>query len=472
MATEKVVLVDIYPQLQDLHGVYALSSVLKQAGARTSYLADRNRERLLRTVVASDPDLVCYSTMSGEMSEYVAFDRRLKERWKGVSLIGGAGPTYSADILRGTTIQAYCVGEGEHAILDFVRSGFTPAKNIVACGGRDAGPYHRLADLDAMPFPDRDIVYREDSLRRDMTSKQFFSGRGCPYRCTYCFNHAFAEKFGTCGPPVRKKSVGYLLEEIEGVRRRYPLRVVSFNEDTFILDRAWFFAFAEAYPRRIGLPYTCNIRANLVDEELVRALKESGCVGVNWSIESGDEGIRNDVLKRAMSEEQIVRTGDLLAKYRIPHRVGNVIGVPGESFEQMLATVRLNSRVRPVLALGSIFAPYPGLRLTDTAVRMGLYTPAPGAWPQNYLRCDLELPAAQRRRIERLTCLFPLLVRRPRLLESRTWMRLLFALPTPALRLFWVYLYSTALARLYRVGGSPVQKARFAWRAFLNFMRT
>lgn len=470
--TEKIVFVDIYPQIQDLHGVYALSSLLKRAGVETRYLAQRNQARLVRQIAALAPDLVCYSTMSGEMLDYVAFDRRLKDVWKGVSVIGGPGPTYSAALLRGTTIQAYCVGEGEHAILEFVRSGFRPSKNIVSCGGEDTGPYHPLVELDAMPFPDRDIIYREDSLRRDMTSKQFSSGRGCPYRCTYCFNHAFWKKFRDSGPPVRKKSVAYLFEEIDNVRRRYPLGLVSFNEDTFVLDRPWFFSFAAAYPGRIGLPYTCNIRANLVDEDLVKALKESGCVGVNWSIESGDDRIRNDVLKRAMSEEQILRTGDLLARYGLPHRIGNVIGIPGESFEQMLGTVRLNSRTRPVLALGSVFAPYPGLALTDTAIQMGLHTPVAGVWPQNYLRCDLRLPEAQRRRIERLACLFPLLVRFPSLLESRVWMRLLFSLPMFVLRPSWVYLYSSGLARLYRVEGSPLQKARLAFRAFTNFLRT
>jgi hypothetical protein len=470
--TETVVFADIYPQLQDLHGVYALSAALRQAGAETRYLADRNQARLARKIAALSPRLVCYSTMSGEMADYVAFDRRLKRAWRGFSVIGGAGPTYSAALLKGSTIDAYCVGEGEAALVDFLRGGCRPSKNIVARGGEDSGPYHPLADLDALPFPDREVVYREDSLRRDMTSKQFSSGRGCPYACTYCFNHAFRRKFAGCGPAVRKKSVAYLLDEIEEVRRRHPLRLVAFNEDTFILDRRWFLAFAEAYPRRIGLPYTCNIRANLADEDLVRALKESGCAGVNWSIESGDDHVRNDVLKRGMSEEQILRTGDLLARYRLPHRIGNVIGVPGENFEQMLATVRLNARVRPVLALGSVFAPYPGLELTETAIREGLYAPVEGVWPQNYLRSDLDLPREQRRRIERLACLFPFLVQRPALLESRRWMRFLFSLPVSLLRPLWVWRYSSALARLYRVEGPPLRRARLAGRAFLNFLRT
>jgi hypothetical protein len=100
--TESVAFVDIYPQLQDLHGVYALSSALRRAGAETRYLADRNQARLARRVAALKPDLVCYSTMSGEMPDYVAFDRRLKSAWSGVSLIGGPGPTYSAGMLRGT----------------------------------------------------------------------------------------------------------------------------------------------------------------------------------------------------------------------------------------------------------------------------------------------------------------------------------------------------------------------------------
>jgi hypothetical protein len=156
----------------------------------------------------------------------------------------------------------------------------------------------------------------------------------------------------------------------------------------------------------------------------------------------------------------------------LPHRIGNVIGIPGESFEQMLQTVRLNSRVKPVLALGSIFAPYPGLNLTDQAVALGLHTVKEGHWPQNYLRCDFALPAAERRRIEQLTCLFPLLVQYPWAMENPAWRKLLFALPLWLLRPLWVYVYSSRLAKLYKVKGPLHLKLRLAFRAFKNFLRT
>ena len=103
--------------------------------------------------------------------------------------------------------------------------------------------------------------------------------------------------FKGCGATIRKKSVDYLLEEIKDVKRRYPLKVVVFQDDTFILKRDWLLEFCERFPKEIGLPYTCNIRANLIDEETIKILKKGDCACVYWSIESGNDAIRNNLLK-------------------------------------------------------------------------------------------------------------------------------------------------------------------------------
>ena len=124
--------------------------------------------------------------------------------------------------------------------------------------------------------------------------------------------------------------------------------------------------FCERFPKEVGIEYTCQIRANLIDEEIVSLLKESRCVLVTWSIESGNDHTRNKILKRNMSTDDILNTGRLLAKYKIPSRIGNVIGTPGESFDNILETLELNIESRPQLAMAWTFVPYPGLSLTIT----------------------------------------------------------------------------------------------------------
>ena len=241
--------------------------------------------------------------------------------------------------------------------------------------------------------------------------------------------------FKGCGRIVRK-SVDYLFEEIRSVRRAYPLAMVIFNDDTFIVNKRWFLEFAERFPREIGVPYTCNIRANLLDDDIARGLKESGCRNVNWSIESGNERLRNDVLRRRMSDQQILRAAELLHRYGIAFRIGNLIALPGETLEQMYETVELNARARPLMGLANIFVPFPGLELTRYAKEGGYYRESSQSeLPKDYFTASaLSYTAAEKARIYKLMCLFPFFVRFPVLFRRRRLRELLFTLPRAVLR--------------------------------------
>jgi len=464
--------VDLGKDIYDQHGVYSLIAVLKKNGVQVHYVGRASAGRTIRKLQALGADALLYSSFSHTLDHYAAFDRIAKQALpRVVSVIGGPGPTLSPHELKDSTIDAYCVGEGEQSLVGFLRGGFTSYGNIRR---RDEGFSQRallpLADLDALPLPDRDVVYGADSLLRDAPSKQFFSGRGCPYDCTYCVNHSFRELFKGLGPVMRKKSVGYVLEEIRSVRAKYPLGNVVFNDDLFIMDKKWLWEFAERYPREIGLPYTCNIRANLVDEDVVRALKDSGCRGTNWSIECGDAQLRNEVLRRNMTDEHILRTGELLAKYRIPNRIGNLIAIPGENRGQMLKTVEMNIRCRPTLAIGSIFTPYPGLRLTQYAIDKGYYTPRPaGDLPHNcYRRSVLNISRADNRWVQKLMCLFPVFVRFPGLYARRGVRRFLWALPIFLLRPVRELVFTMGMIRLY-IAKTPLRlRLRMAMRYIRN----
>lgn len=326
----RTLFVDLSKDIYDRHGIYAISASLKKEGIETGYLCGSSHESMIRSIVQLRPQLVMYSSFSHTLNSYRDFDNSLKKQFQVVSIIGGAGATFSPSYIDDTTINAACVGEGDQAIPHFIANGLGSGNNIYLRGKGFDGGMHPLVNLDFLPFPDRDDVYRSDPLRARLPSKQFISGRGCPYLCTYCFNHTYNNLVRKHGDIVRKKSVEYLCEEILLVKRRYSLPMVVFNDDTFILNREWLFRFAAQYPSKVGIPYSCNIRANLVNEDVVRALKESGCVAVNWSIESGDEQYRNTILKRNITDEQILGTSELLSRYGINNRIGNLIGLPGE----------------------------------------------------------------------------------------------------------------------------------------------
>lgn len=468
----RTLFVDILDDLYDRQAIYPLAAVLKKSGIQVDYLCSSRFESLIRRISELRPQLVMYSSFSHTLPAYARFDAMLKQQCDVVSIIGGSGPTFNPTYIDRTTINAACIGEGDIALLEFIASGFRPGKNIHVRGEQFCNELHLLADLDSLPIPDRDIIYRQDDVRANIPSKQFVSGRGCPFLCTYCFNHSYNNIIRDYGEIIRKKSVGYLCEELDSVRKKYPLNLVLFNDDTFIVKRDWFFEFCSTYPSRIGIQYGCNIRANLIDEDIVRALKESNCVAINWSIESGNESIRNRILKRNITDEQILDTAALLNKYGIRHRIGNIIGLPGETREQMLQTVELNIRTKPVYALANIFVPYPGLDLTRYAIEQGHYTEIPEEQlPQGYFsNSALNISAEDNRWIQKLLYIFPLFVKFPRIFYNRHAHATIFLLPKIILRPVYELFYGLMFRKVYKVTSTPLNNLRFYLRYFKSII--
>jgi len=261
-----------------------------------------------------------------------------------------------------------------------------------------------------------------------------------------------------------------LLEEIKLVKRDYPLKNIVFQDDTFILNKKWFVEFCERFPREIGLTYTCNVRANLVDEEIVQGLRDSNCCCVNWSIESGDKFLRNEVLKREMSNEQILETAGLLTKYGIKYRIGNIIGLPGESFEQMLETVELNIQAKPYLGLANIFVPFPGLELTKYAIENGYYNQnKKNKLPKSFfVKSVLNISKSKKKKIYKLMCLFPVFTSIPQLFYNFRWCKALFLMPTFLLRLVYEIVYTYKFSKMYAAKTPIKQKLRMAVRYLRN----
>lgn len=462
----KVVFIDLLKDFYDQHGIYSLSSSMKRHNISAYFISGKSYKRILARIAQIKPDLLLYSTFFSNIPNYIEFDRIAKRMFNVKSLIGGPGPTFNWECIKDSSIDAACIGEGESALVDFINGGFRSNKNIFCRDDRMPSEFYPLVELDNIPFPDRDIIYQTDPLLRDMPSKQFLSGRGCPYECTYCFNHNFRDIFKNCGPIIRKKSVDYLLEEIRLIKKKYPLANVVFNDDIFIVDKKWFLEFCGRFPKEIGLTYTCNIRANLVDEQIVKALRKSNCIGVNWSIESGNDFLRNKVLKRGMSSEQILNTAYLLTKYKIPYRTGNIIGLPGENYKQMLETLELNIKAKPNLGLANIFIPFPMLKLTEYAIKQGYYKPDPRTkLPKDFFtRSPMNINPLEHKTIQKLMCLFPIFVKFPFLFYNPCLRKALFWFPLYLLRKLYEAFYCFKMMKLYVVKAPFLHRCRMAIR--------
>lgn len=472
MKIKKAVFVDLWESFYDRHPIYAIAAVLKKHGVEVVFCFSKNPVRALAETLKSDADLVLYSSFSVHVPLFIEFDKQLKLHQPGAfSIIGGPGVSDKAShsMLHMSSINAVCIGEGDIPIDEFIQSsGECRANLILAENLMKPYAFNKYAVLDELPFPDRDPVYIRDSLRAVMPSKQFMGSRGCPYKCTYCHNHLEHELFKGCGTHVRLKSVDYFIEEIKQVKKKYPFKTAVFQDDVFFVNKKWGFEFCEKFPKEVGIPFTCNVRSNLMNEDVVRALKEGGCEVVAWAIESGDQEVRN-LLSRHMSDENIVRAGELFNKYKIRHRINNVIGIPGESYEQMLKTLDLNIKSKPYFSSAHIFIPFDGLKLTEYAIENN-YMSSDGMkkLPDTFTdESVLNFSPEDKKKIKKLMLVFPIFSRFPKLYFNKTLKKLILNhFPIWILSILYEPIQLFYWSQMYRVKPSFITRLRIIRRYF------
>jgi anaerobic magnesium-protoporphyrin IX monomethyl ester cyclase len=426
-------------------GLLYLSSVLRQAGheVRLAVAADEDPVTVAR---AWQPAVLGYSVYTGSQAYYRDLNLRIKGTLAGVvSVFGGPHPTYFPEFVEEPGVDAVCIGEGEGAILDLVKAveAGRPLSGIgnwwlKSDGTVERNPVRDLEnDLDLLPFPDRELLFEKDSFIRQSGIKHFITSRGCPYDCTYCFNHALAEVYRGKGKRLRQMSVGRVIEEVQGVQARYPMQFVVFLDDLFIVHAEWLRELAERFPREVGLPFFCNVRANLVTKEKMALLKEAGCTSVGMGLETGNASLRNEILNRNLSNEQIIQASRLIHEAGIQLLTTNMLGLPGGTLQLDFETLALNHTCQPAYANAFLYQPYPRTELGDYArqhayVEGSLDDIDPSAWERSVLRFAT---LAEKRQIENLNKLFALAVEWP---WSTALVRRLIQLPpNPLFRLVY-----------------------------------
>ncbi len=458
------------------HGILLISALLKKHGHRVSLVVASEQDPV-QAALRLRPDVVGYSVYTGTQLYYLDVNRRIKAQIPVMSIFGGPHPTFFPEMIEQEGVDGVCVGEGEYATLELLnaleaRQPYTGIRNwLFKVDGRvvrnPLRPLLTSAELDALPFADRQLLYDAHPASRDSHIRPFITGRGCPYNCSFCFNEAYSRLYRAAGHSVhmRRRSVGNVLAEIKDVASRYRLSFITFMDDTFILNPSWLREFGERYRLEVGLPFWCQVRANLVNEEVTALLRRSGCVSVSFGIEAGDDRLRNQILNRSMSRAEILDAAAVLRRNGIAFSTNNMLGLPTGSLAEDLETLALNVLCRPAYANVFLYQPYPKTALGEMALRegymSGTFDDLSGSVSQNTL-IRFERPG-ESRRVENLQKLFAVTVEFPWLLPL-----VKRAIALPPNPLFWaIYKGWKGFAmkrRIFPYHLSPREYVTAAWR--------
>lgn len=403
-------------------GLMYLSSVLKQKGHEVRGVMLRHQD-IFSIVANFKPSLIGFSVMTGEQKLCLETNAELKAKYNFFSLWGGPHATFATeDLIVEEGVDAVCQGEGEQVILEVVRrleAGETlfDVNNLYV---KENGQLYRnplrplMPDLDVMPFPDRDLFreFKEDKAFNLMAS------RGCPYKCSYCFNHRLNQMYKGNGKIVRYRSVQNVITELQQMVVQDGAELFNFHDDLFTISKKWFKDFAKVYGDYIRVPYICSVRVEHVDEAIGEALQYSGCHQVFMGLEAGNDEIRGPILDRKMSKQDIIDCVHLLNHYGINVITQNMVGIPGATLEHDYETLELNIACQPYFSWVSICTPYPNTNLADRAKALGVIGPEymSKIYDTYHYRTILDIPHA--RQVDNLHKLFSIAAHYPELLPK------------------------------------------------------
>jgi|YelNatPaOPRAMG01_1025707.scaffolds.fasta_scaffold43437_2 radical SAM superfamily enzyme YgiQ (UPF0313 family) len=327
-------------QVQLLHAPTLFQDGLTRGFPRIARLFN-NDKQIFEQLRTYQPDLIAFSVVTFHYEialHYAQICRRLCPQAKIV--FGGIHVSCVPEVVIANDFIDYIViGEGEQAFVDIIRhiENGRPLQPIVNTWYK--GPHGDiikgkqigfLQNLDSLPHYDKEIwedIFPIKSYYLTMAS------RGCPYQCTYCFNHYFKNIPEEKSIYVRRRSVSHVIEELKIAKEKYHSTTIEFWDDIFILDKAWLKEFLEAYKKEIHLPFKCYIHVNLFDEDIARWLKEANCRWVDFGIQHINEAYRKTYLKRHETNADIIKTIRLLKKYKIVSFADYIVGLPGDTFE-------------------------------------------------------------------------------------------------------------------------------------------
>ena len=389
----------IYPntgsQLGFSYGLASISAVLKKAGheAEIMHLCEKleplpTREEFLTRVENYAPDIIGFSVVSTQWNYTLQLAEWLRSRMPQTPLVcGGPHATMVPEqILETGLIDYVFTGESEKAFLEFIERkeqgrNLADVRNLgmMTDEGPVINPVRPLPDVKSLPAKDYELFDFQNVIDRKNGWVGLMSSRGCPFNCTYCFNHKMVKKYRedlNCSFKelnyIRYENISDMIDEIDYLLNNYTnIKMFIFDDDLFTYDKSFVREFCEAYKTRFDIPFVVNGHVAFFDDERAQALSEAGCRIVKFGVESGSSRIRDNVMQRHMSNEQIKEAIRSVHRYNMHSSTFIMIGLPYEDQTDVTATIDLLADAQPGRFRWSFFYPFPGTEAHRMSVEGG-----------------------------------------------------------------------------------------------------
>jgi len=321
-----------------------------------------------------DIDAVCISALSTQYRYVKWLVGQLKERTDKPVILGNALATFSAEVVfKNTAVDICVIGEGERTLVELLANlgDLAGIKGIVY---REDGrivfnaPREYIKNLDEIVFPLRDKFAMDIYLKHcclssnaEIRAISVITARGCPYECNFC-----SKTF----QGVRLRSVDNIIQEIEQLRSKYDFQGISFSDELTLVNKARTYELCK-YLKKAKLAWGCQGRVNVVDLELLKTMRDSGCKSLGFGVESGSQKIL-DKMNKGICVEDAVKAIKMTKCAGIEPLIQMMHGYPGEDKDTLEETFDFFRKVKSPTMQFSMTTALPGTVLFNDAKKRGL----------------------------------------------------------------------------------------------------
>lgn len=352
-------------------GLGYVAAVLLHEGHEVSVIDAKNDnlsyEQIRQCVIDFRPDILGVTAMTHEIHAAARTCTDVKRAAPAVlTVVGGPHATALPERMLDEfpDIDVAVIGEGEYTAAELARA--LPSNDFTTIPGiafrRENSivrttPRPWITDLDSVPFPAWHLFPK--------VTWPVIAGRGCPFGCTFCQR--------ALGRKVRMRTTDNVIAEFDAQEANLGQRSSWFQDETFALNRKWVDELLlKMHERNARNGYVwewkANSRANLADADLYRRMREAGCVGLDFGIESGNDEILKRI-KKGITKEAARMAIQSAKEANIFANAFFIIGHPGETWRTGLETVRFAAECRPDRIAVGVMVPYPGTEVWELARR-------------------------------------------------------------------------------------------------------
>lgn len=343
-------------------GIESLSANLKKHGYKVDLvffpydIGDKNENKKISIKIREyKPDIVAFSPFSSQYDWSRNKAKYIKKRHPKIYILFGGVHVNSVPqlILKDKMIDGILLGEGDKTIIDFsVNWEKGKIEETASFWYRKSGKIikNRLADLekdlDQFPYPDKDLFYSQYPNFLKKMHYTAIGSRGCPYACTYCANNVYQNLY-VGQKRLRYRSAENYVSEIEEAKNKYHFTRVDFVDDVLAIDFERLKKLMSLYKKRVGLPFDCYFNPQLVNEKIIKVLKNGGCDWLKLGIQSANEEYRHKYLNRHETNKNVMELSKLCKKYKLKFSFDHIFNLPGETKDHLIEAVDFYNQCRP-----------------------------------------------------------------------------------------------------------------------------